>query len=109
MPIADQLTVLIAEDDPQLLDLIATTFQVFGLVVIKAADGKEAWESLQKERVDIVVTDVRMPNATGIELLKWIRKKNIGSPKVFFMTGYSDYPWDEIFENGADGLFLKPF
>ncbi len=109
MQLNQNLTILVVEDEPDLLEMITVTFSAFGLKVLKAKDAKRACEILQINPVDIVVTDVGMPKKTGLELLKWIRLKNIDTPKVFFMTGVLDFSSDEIFEYGADGLFLKPF
>ncbi|NPA49615.1 MAG: response regulator [Thermodesulfobacteria bacterium] len=65
--------VLLAEDSPFFRQMIANYLAAAGYDVETAADGLEAWEKLQKEPFDVLVTDIEMPNMTGLELAKKIR------------------------------------
>ena len=65
--------VLLAEDSPFFRQMIANYLAAAGYEVETAVDGLDAWEKLQKEPFDVLVTDIEMPNMTGIELAKKIR------------------------------------
>ncbi len=65
--------VLLAEDSPFFRQMIANYLSAAGYEVETATDGLEAWEKLQKESFDVLITDIEMPHMTGIELAKKIR------------------------------------
>ncbi len=65
--------VLLAEDSPFFRQMIANYLAAAGYEVDTASDGLEAWEKLQKESYDVLVTDIEMPHLNGIELAKKIR------------------------------------
>ena len=65
--------VLVAEDDPALRNVVRFHLERAGFQVIACRDGAEAWTALQQDPVDMVVTDMQMPNLTGRELCERIR------------------------------------
>lgn len=65
--------VLVADDDPAVLDLVAGFLTASGHQVVRAKDGGEAREALDRGGVEILVTDMEMPILNGIELLTYIR------------------------------------
>lgn len=65
--------VLVAEDDPALRNVVRFHLERAGFQVIACRDGAEAWTSFQQHPVDMVVTDMQMPNLTGLELCERIR------------------------------------
>jgi YesN/AraC family two-component response regulator len=76
--------------------------------VREAPDGEVALAKLQKERFDVVITDIRMPNMSGIELMIEI-KKRFPRIAVIVMTGFGDvHTPDEAKELGADEYVTKP-
>jgi len=101
--------ILAVDDEVDLLDIITRGFKALDFEVLKAYSGNEAWKILQTEQVDTVITDVRMEDGTGLELLEKIKKRNPNKPKVFIISGYADFSLEEIYAKGADGLFNKPF
>lgn len=58
-------TILIADDEKYILSGLSEAFSLEGYNVITASDGLEAWNALNKNDVDIVLTDLRMPKMTG--------------------------------------------
>lgn len=87
--------VLVAEDDPDLLDLIARAFEAFGAKVDRASDGTSALRLLGAFVPDLVISDVRMPGATGIDLLRAARAEWRHLPFVL-MTGFGDVKASEV-------------
>ncbi len=97
---------LIVDDEPLIRDLCASVFDNYN--VLQAEDGFDALKYLNHEDVDIVLTDVNMPNIDGLEFLRIIRQERPDLP-VILMTGYSD---KELILNalkaGADDFITKP-
>src|SRR5688500_12257495 len=109
MSTAKDIKILVAEDDPELLTNVVELFEIFGFNVKATTNGKEALEHLTKERVDILLTDIRMPQLDGIELLKKVKQVDPHSPKVVMLSGYTDQTVDDLLNLGADAFFSKPF
>ena len=84
-------TILIAEDEPVVRDLILTTLRRYGYAVLAASDGREAMSILDGDGagIDLLVSDVVMPNVGGLELLELARSKRPGLP-VILISGYSE-------------------
>ena len=109
LPAAQQIPVLIVDDEADVLKALEFRFKNFGFSVTTASSGAVALRTLNEVRCPIVVTDVNMPEMTGVEMLKRIREKDPVHPKVFVITGFSQFTLEEIFDAGADGMFEKPF
>lgn len=106
---ASDFKILVVDDEEDLREIISELFEIFNFNVCVAASGNEAWNTLSKEEFDIVISDIRMPDGSGPELLEKIKNKDIYSPRVFFISGFYDFSLEEVFDMGADGLFAKPF
>ena len=81
-----------------------------GFETASASDGQEAIDLLDQESFDIVVTDIRMPNISGIELLKHIKNNGYAEIEVIMMTAYGSIPLAvEAIKLGAYNFITKPF
>lgn len=109
MDVSKQNTVLIVEDEPDLREMIAYDFRGWGFAVFEAGCGREAFAIVQKEQIDVVVTDVRMANGDGVELLEKIKLFNAKKPAVIFLSGFSDLTSEEAYRKGAAAVLAKPF
>ncbi|MDR2166077.1 MAG: sigma-54 dependent transcriptional regulator [Zoogloeaceae bacterium] len=106
---ANAPAILVVEDDPNLLEAISDTLELAGRPVLTAPGGAEALEILAREKLSIVVSDVRMMPMDGIALLKEIRLRNPRLP-VLLMTAYADVDRAvEAMRSGACDFLLKPF
>jgi DNA-binding response OmpR family regulator len=102
--------ILIAEDDPLIQKTVALKFRKEGFEVICCNDGKEAIEQIPIVMPDIVLTDMMMPYASGIEIVSAVKKiteKNI--PIIVFSTMGQEHIVEEAFALGADDYVTKPF
>lgn len=88
---------------------MAHQFEIFGFQVHLAYSVTEALDAIGANEFDIVISDIRMPEATGDELLKALKSRDVRLPHVFMISGHSDFTLQEVFSLGADGLFPKPF
>lgn len=74
--------VLLVDDREISRDLVASELEDAGYRVVAAADGDSGWESFQKQRFDLVISDLRMPKSDGMSLLHRIRSPESHSPQV---------------------------
>ena len=101
-------SLLIADDEKNILSGLKLAFEDEGYDVITASDGKEAWDKLQKNIVDLVITDLRMPEMDGYELLKRIASSYPTLP-VIVLTGHGTIETAvETMRDGAVDFFTKP-
>jgi CheY-like chemotaxis protein len=101
--------ILIVDDNPNMSTLLAEMLEVFDYESVRASDGSQALEELDKNSFSMVITDMRMPNMTGLELLEKVKEKFPKLP-VVLISGYSVD--GESVENGGvkpDGFLAKPF
>ena len=103
------MKVLLVEDERTLAVPLAEALEAAGHAVVLVADGAGALARLADERPDLVVTDVRLPGASGIEVLKRARSLDPPCP-VLVMTGYASVDQAvEAMRGGAVGYLQKPF
>jgi DNA-binding NtrC family response regulator len=100
--------ILVVDDDSTLREAIAGLLSKH-FYVSKAASGNEAIEFLKSNSMDIVITDVRMPQGTGVDLLNWVRSVDPEFPVVVFISGFTDVTEDAAIKNGAFTILNKPF
>lgn len=79
-------TVLIAEDDATIRRVCAIWLERAGHSVVEAGDGQEARELLQTQEVDLLISDVHMPNLDGIDLVAWWREEKESSRPVIIIS-----------------------
>ena len=106
--------VLIVDDSLAMRSVIKKTIKVSGFKVgeyFEAADGKEALKILADEWVDLVLTDINMPNMNGLELIAKMHADQIlrSIPVVMVTTEGSEKSIQKSMEMGAKGYIKKPF
>ncbi len=101
--------VLIVDDEIDLREIMLDEFQALGATVTLAGSGNEAAELLAHQSFDLVLSDIRMPNGDGIQLLKKAKNHPNQNPLFFLMTGESQLSVEDALHNGAEGFFYKPF
>ena len=105
----NKFTILVVDDEPYMTEMLQSFFEMNNYVCFTASDGIEALEVLKSEKIDIVITDMKMPNMNGLDLLKEVKGKYQGTSAVI-MTGFSEeYTTSEALNSGADGYITKPF
>jgi len=102
--------ILVIEDDDIMLKAIRNILGKDGYTVITAKDGKEAFEKLENEDYDVVVTDLMMPYANGLEVVSRLRsdetKRNVGI--IVISSVGNEETITEAFRLGADDYLKKP-
>ena len=100
--------ILVVDDDVALCEIMAEELGDEGFDVSKAYSGNQALMFLANNKTDIVLTDIKMPDGTGIDLVKAIAKMNPELPQVFMMTGFADISDNELINMGAKAVYKKP-
>ncbi len=101
--------ILVVDDDEVIRNLLIDTLTSMGYQTWGVANGEEALAVLNQKKVDIVITDIKMPKVDGVRLLKKIKETQPDLP-VLIITAYSfAYNQDQALKSGADGFLAKPF
>jgi two-component system, chemotaxis family, chemotaxis protein CheY len=103
--------ILIVDDSESIRDVVNFTLQNEGYAVLVGNDGKDALKHLNGQEIDLVITDLHMPEMDGIELIKEIRKMDTYSriPILFLTTESQNNKKMEAKDAGATGWIIKPF
>lgn len=102
--------VLIVDDDSGSRELLSEVLAAEGYFVSAVADGAAARNELAKDDAyDIIIADLRMPNGTGLDLLKHLSSRNRGQDVILMSSFMSNRERQEALELGARALLEKPF
>ncbi len=100
--------ILIVDDNPNMSSLLCEMLEVFDYESVRASDGSQALNELQNGQFSMVITDMRMPNMTGLELLKEVKSRYPKIP-VVLISGYSVNEIEARAEDiRPDGFLGKP-
>ena len=105
------LRILLADDEAGIRKVMTTALVAEGYCVDSAEDGAEAWELLQSNRYNLLITDNSMPKVTGLELVKLLRSQNATLP-IVMATATGIAPTEELGLHtnlGIKAIILKPF
>jgi DNA-binding NtrC family response regulator len=101
--------ILVVDDEQFMVHTLSKILELMGFDVLSAFGGKQAYELFLAEKVDLVVSDLHMPDMNGLELLTSIKTQNPEMP-VILVTGYGIEKAREYAGNSkADGFLGKPF
>jgi CheY-like chemotaxis protein len=96
---------LVVDDEPAILRLVATVLRELGVETLTATDAETATVILKSSKPDLIVTDVRLPGMSGVELAHHVKSnRRLRKTPVLLMSAYSEPKGHE-----GDGFFPKPF
>ena len=104
------MKILIVDDEPHIVDMLAYNFEKEKMVIHKAYTGQEAIDAAVKHRPDIILLDVMLPDFDGIEVCERIRANSSlkNSLIVFLSARGEDYSQVAGYKAGADDYMVKP-
>ncbi len=105
----EKIRILLAEDDPDLGNILAQYLEMQGFVVLLARDGEEAWQHFQKVVPTICILDVMMPKMDGFELAEKISRHSPDLPFLFLTAKSLKEDRIRGLKIGADDYITKPF
>jgi len=100
---------LVVDDEDLLRESLTFEFERRGFDVVSAAGGWEAFRVIESQPIDLVVSDIRMPDGDGVELLDRIKSRDLKLPVIIFITAYSSLDNADAYAAGAEEIFPKPF
>jgi DNA-binding response OmpR family regulator len=103
-----RLSILIADDEEEIANLIAIHLEKEGYHVIKASDGQEAVRVVETQVIDLLILDIMMPKMDGYEVTRRIREQH-NMPIIFLSAKTSDFDKVQGLVIGADDYMTKPF
>ena len=104
------MKILVADDEPMLLKTIELKLKKEGYEVITTADGREAIAKIEELNPDMVITDIMMPYASGLEIVSMVRQKiQRKIPIIMLSAMEQEKVVMEAFDLGADDYITKPF
>jgi CheY-like chemotaxis protein len=96
---------LVIDDEPAILRLVATVLRELGVETLTATDAETATVILKSSKPDLIVTDVRLPGMSGVELAHYVKsRRRLRKTPVLLMSAYSEPKGHE-----GDAFFPKPF
>ena len=101
--------IVICDDEEDILELLELAVSDLDLEVIKVKNGKEALEIIDSEQVDVILTDLKMPELDGLSLIEILQQNDCRAP-VIFCSGFADRAeLIKFIDGGAFGFIEKPF
>lgn len=102
------LNILIAEDDIKLNNLFCKALTYSGYHTVSAFNGYDALEILDKEYIDLIISDVMMPKMDGFTLIEYLRDSKSNLPVLFITAKDSYEDKEKSFNLGVDDYMIKP-
>jgi len=101
--------ILIVDDEPDLRDIFSEWLKGSGCASPRtAADGAAAVAAIQAERVDLLITDVRMPIMDGVTLVRRLYELKLEVPSIVFVSGFGDVDMRHMYDLGVEAFLAKP-
>lgn len=100
--------VLVVEDDRDLRQLFARVLQRSGYETLEAGDGQQALEVLEREYVDVIISDIMMPVMDGYELVRSLREADMKMPVLMITAKDAFDDMRRGFLSGTDDYMIKP-
>ncbi len=103
------MTILVAEDEIMMRKTIEFRLNKDGHTVITASDGRDALQKIEEVEFNLVITDLMMPFASGLEIISAVKKKAMRIPVIVLSAMGQENTVLEAFQLGADDYMTKPF
>ena len=105
----DKPTIVIIEDEEDLLELLEYNLQIAGFETIGFLSTKGVKKLLEEEKIDLMIVDRNLPHIEGSEFVKKLRESGTNIPTIFATAKDSDMDIEEGFERGCDDYLTKPY
>jgi two-component system OmpR family response regulator len=103
------MKILLIEDDSILNETIANYLKLKGNEVIALEDGTDAINVIDKSNFDLYIIDINIPYINGLEIVKYIRNKDIATPIIMITASMEFESFKLAYKNGCDDYIKKPF
>jgi DNA-binding response OmpR family regulator len=103
------LRVLIVDDDPDILEIVRSSCVRESIEVVTAQTAEDFWDAIERDTPDVLVLDIMLPDASGLDMIKEIRRRYRALPVIFLTARKADIDMILGLELGADDYVTKPF
>ncbi len=101
--------ILVVDDEKSMRDFLSIFLKQEGYQVKCASSGRDAFELLEKKEFDLVITDIKMPDISGVDVLRKINSINLNTPVIMITAFASNETALEALQEGVYDYILKPF
>lgn len=101
-------TIMLVDDEVDIREIIASELSFLGAKILEADNITSAFKIFETESLDLIISDIRMPGGTGVDLLDLIKKKRPDLPFIL-VTGFADISLEDALDKGSEALLNKPF
>lgn len=103
------MRVLIVDDDPDILEIVRSSCVKESIEVVTAQTAEDFWDAIERDTPDVLVLDIMLPDASGLDMIKEIRRRYRALPVIFLTARKADIDMILGLELGADDYVTKPF
>jgi DNA-binding response OmpR family regulator len=107
--IGEKIVILVIDDEPSIADALQLILEDKGYAVILAMTGRSGVEQTSAHRIDLTITDLQLPDMSGLDVLNAIRELNPRSPVIIITAHGSEEVNTEAARRGAFAVLSKPF
>lgn len=104
----EEATLLVVDDEPELLEIFSIWLGRHGCKVLTAANGAEGLKILTTQKVDALISDIRMPIMDGMTLVRRLYELNVLVPSIIFVSGFGDIDVRDAHALGVEAMLSKP-
>lgn len=101
--------VLIVDDEPEMRNMLIEVLKTYQCVPLEASKATEAMVHMEKYRVDLILLDIHMQGASGVDLLKVMRRRHLKIPTIIISGFVTEELAAELAQFGVAGIVAKPF
>lgn len=105
----DAKKIFILEDEIDLNEMIAIELENKGYETNTFYNPKSFIEVFTEKKPDLLITDLRLPEISGTEIIKMVKKIDVNIPPIITITAYNDVPSQVLYNLGAEAVIYKPF
>lgn len=101
--------ILVVDDEPEMRTILSEVIQAYKCVAMEASRATEAMAHMEKFRIDLILLDIHMHGASGVDLLKVMRRRHLKIPTIVISGFVTEELAAELATFGVAGIVAKPF
>lgn len=104
-----RIQVLVIDDEPSVADALKIILEDQGFGVVVAATGRDGIEQSRRAAFDLIITDLRLPEADGLDVIAAVREGGGNMPVLLITSHVTEEIYAQALARGANGVAAKPF
>lgn len=99
---------LLVDDEKDICEILEFKLQLLGFSCDHAHTGNQAIDLCKNNNYELIISDIRMPQGSGIDLIDFLKSKGQALPAMIFLTGHTEVPEQELLDLGVLTILEKP-